>query len=154
MELAPDAIWIHSGGKITFLNPAAARPTIELMHRLKDIGVAMSIDDFGTGYSNLRYLKRFPVDKLTIDKSFTSGLTRDPEDRSIVTAVIRQAHSLGLRVIAEGVETAGQLELLARKGCDELQGYWFSKPLPEQQAVQLLRDGVAMGLAAMPDAVR
>jgi diguanylate cyclase (GGDEF)-like protein/PAS domain S-box-containing protein len=118
--------------------------TINLMHRLKEIGVAMSIDDFGTGYSNLSYLKRFPVDKLKIDKSFTRGLTRDPEDYSIVTAVIRLAHSLGLRAIAEGVETEGQLELLAAEGCDELQGYYFSHPLPEQQAMALLQSGARM----------
>jgi diguanylate cyclase (GGDEF)-like protein/PAS domain S-box-containing protein len=118
--------------------------TIDLMHRLKEIGVAMSIDDFGTGYSNLSYLKRFPVDKLKIDKSFTSGLTRDPEDHSIVTAVVRLAHSLGLRAIAEGVETEGQMALLAAEGCDEVQGYYFSRPLPAVEAMALLQSGACM----------
>jgi diguanylate cyclase (GGDEF)-like protein len=149
-RLQPHLIELELTESLSMENPEG---TIELMHRLKDIGVAMSIDDFGTGYSNLGYLKRFPVDKLKIDKSFTSGLTRDPEDRSIVTAVIRLAHSLGLKAIAEGVETAGQLELLAREGCDELQGYFFSKPLQEAPAAQFLRDGVSMGLPVLPDAV-
>ena len=149
-RIQPHLIELELTESLSMDNPEG---TIELMYRLKDIGVAMSIDDFGTGYSNLSYLKRFPVDKLKIDKSFTGGLTRDPEDRSIVTAVIRLAHSLGLRAIAEGVETAGQLELLAREGCDELQGYLFSKPLPEEKAIRFLRDGVSMGLVTMPDAV-
>ncbi|SFU28367.1 putative bifunctional diguanylate cyclase/phosphodiesterase [Pseudoduganella namucuonensis] len=120
--------------------------SIAMMHRLKAIGIAMAIDDFGTGYSNLSYLKRFPVDKLKIDQSFTRGLVNDAEDRSIVTAVIRLAHSLGLRTIAEGVETEGQLRLLAAQGCDEIQGYYFSRPLPEAGIVAMLRDGVTMTL--------
>ncbi|WP_342118852.1 putative bifunctional diguanylate cyclase/phosphodiesterase [Pseudoduganella sp. OTU4001] len=149
-HLHPHLIELELTESLSMDNPEG---TIDLMYRLKDIGVAMSIDDFGTGYSNLSYLKRFPVDKLKIDKSFTSGLTRDPEDRSIVTAVIRLAHSLGLKAIAEGVETEGQLQLLAREGCDELQGYFFSKPLPEAQAAKFLSDGVSMGLAVLPDAI-
>lgn len=149
-RLHPHLIELELTESLSMDNPEG---TIDLMYRLKDIGVAMSIDDFGTGYSNLSYLKRFPVDKLKIDKSFTSGVTRDPEDRSIVTAVIRLAHSLGLKAIAEGVETEGQLELLAREGCDELQGYYFSKPLPEVQAAQFLRDGVSMVLPVLPDAI-
>jgi diguanylate cyclase (GGDEF)-like protein/PAS domain S-box-containing protein len=149
-RIHPHLIELELTESLSMDNPEG---TIELMYRLKDIGVAMSIDDFGTGYSNLSYLKRFPVDKLKIDKSFTSGLTRDPEDRSIVTAVIRLAHSLGLRAIAEGVETGGQLELLAREGCDELQGYLFSKPLTEAMAVQFLQAGQTMALPTMPDAV-
>ncbi len=118
--------------------------TIALMQRLKQAGVAMSIDDFGTGYSNLSYLKRFPIDKLKIDQSFTRGLTSNPEDHSIVTAVIRLAHSLGLRAIAEGVETQAQLDLLAGLGCDQIQGYLFSRPLPEQDMVALLNSGAGM----------
>lgn len=149
-HLHPHLLELELTESLSMDNPEG---TIDLMYRLKDIGVAMSIDDFGTGYSNLSYLKRFPVDKLKIDKSFTSGVTSDPEDRSIVTAVIRLAHSLGLKAIAEGVETAGQLELLAREGCDELQGYYFSKPLPQAQAAQFLRDGVSMGLPVLPDAI-
>ena len=144
-RLEPRLLELELTESLSMDNPEG---TIELMHRLKEIGVALSIDDFGTGYSNLSYLKRFPVDKLKIDKSFTRGLARDQEDRSIVTAVIRLAHSLGLRAIAEGVETAGQLELLAKEGCDELQGYLFSKPLPEPLAMQMLRVGGTMPLPA------
>jgi len=143
-ELDPGLLELELTESLSMENPEG---TIELMHRLKEIGVAMSIDDFGTGYSNLSYLKRFPVDKLKIDQSFTRGLTRDPEDHSIVTAVVRLAHSLGLRAIAEGVETEGQLELLAAEGCDEIQGYYFSRPLPEQQAMALLQSGARMAPA-------
>jgi diguanylate cyclase (GGDEF)-like protein/PAS domain S-box-containing protein len=123
--------------------------SIATMHRLKAIGVGMSIDDFGTGYSNLSYLKRFPIDKLKIDQSFTRGLTSDPEDRSITLAVIRLAHSLGLRAIAEGVETDGQLRLLATQGCDEIQGYYFSRPLPEAAMVALLSAHSTLDLAPL-----
>jgi EAL domain-containing protein (putative c-di-GMP-specific phosphodiesterase class I) len=93
----------------------------------------MSIDDFGTGYSSLSYLKRFNVYKLKIDQSFVSNITDDPEDKAIVTAIINMASSLGMLTIAEGVETAGQLEFLRAQQCDEVQGYYFSKPLPAAQ---------------------
>lgn len=112
--------------------------SIALMHRLRAIGINIAIDDFGTGYSNLSYLKRFPVDRLKIDKSFTSGLASNAEDHAIVTAVISLAHSLGLKAIAEGVETEEQLRLLVAGGCDEIQGYYFSKPLPEPAAREML----------------
>jgi EAL domain-containing protein (putative c-di-GMP-specific phosphodiesterase class I) len=111
---------------------------IALMHRLRAIGINMAIDDFGTGYSNLSYLKRFPVDRLKIDKSFTSGLATNAEDHAIVTAVISLAHSLGLKAIAEGVETEDQVRLLLAEGCDEIQGYFFSRPLPEPDARAML----------------
>jgi diguanylate cyclase (GGDEF)-like protein/PAS domain S-box-containing protein len=123
--------------------------SIALMDRLKAIGVTMSIDDFGTGYSNLSYLKRFPVDKLKIDQSFTRGLSVVPEDGAIVTAVIQLAHSLGLRAVAEGVETEAQLRLLAEEGCDEIQGYYFSRPLPEPDMVAMLRAGTFIDLAGL-----
>jgi diguanylate cyclase (GGDEF)-like protein/PAS domain S-box-containing protein len=112
--------------------------SIALMQRLRAIGINMAIDDFGTGYSNLSYLKRFPVDRLKIDKSFTSGLATNAEDHAIVSAVISLAHSLGLKSIAEGVETEDQLRLLLTEGCDEIQGYYFSRPLPEPAAREML----------------
>ena len=103
--------------------------TIQILRTLKRMGMVLSIDDFGTGYSNLNYLKRFPIDKLKLDQSFVRELISDPDDLAISRAVIAMAHTLRLRVIAEGVETEGQRSLLTRNGCDEMQGYLFSKPV-------------------------
>ncbi len=90
----------------------------------------MSIDDFGTGYSSLAYLKRFPVDSVKVDKSFINDIPQDSNDAAIVQAIIALAHTLGLKVIAEGVENETQLETLQRFGCDEYQGYYCSKAIP------------------------
>jgi len=106
---------------------------IKMMDKLDSVGIRMSIDDFGTGYSSLSYLKRFKVYKLKIDKSFVQDITEDAEDKAIVSAIINMASSLGIRTIAEGVETAGQLAFLRLQGCNEVQGYYFSRPLPADQ---------------------
>ncbi|MBI1921540.1 MAG: EAL domain-containing protein [Geobacter sp.] len=108
---------------------------------LKDMGMSLSIDDFGTGYSSLSYLKRFPLDELKIDQSFVRDLTTDPDDAAIVTTIIAMAHSLKLKVVAEGVETLGQLAFLIEHQCEEMQGYYFSKPLPVGQFEELLKSG-------------
>lgn len=111
---------------------------IAMMNALHQQGVRMSIDDFGTGYSSLNYLKRFKVDKLKIDQSFVRHLTNDPDDKAIVTAIINMANSLGFHTLAEGVETAGQLAFLRTQGCDEIQGYYFSKPLATAEFEQFV----------------
>jgi diguanylate cyclase (GGDEF)-like protein/PAS domain S-box-containing protein len=100
---------------------------------LRALGVRLAIDDFGTGYSSLSYLRRFPINTLKIDRSFVSGLESSPDAVAIVRAIVNLAHSLGLEVVGEGVETTGQLALLADLGCARMQGYWFSRPLPLAQ---------------------
>lgn len=114
---------------------------VRIVQALHDRGVLLSIDDFGTGYSSLSYLKRLQLNKLKIDKSFIDDIDRDGTDVSIVTAIIGMARSLGMATIAEGVETAGQLEVLHRLGCDEVQGYFFSKPLSAVELGTYLQDG-------------
>jgi len=107
---------------------------------LKDSGVKISVDDFGTGYSSLAYLKRFPIDALKIDYSFVRDITTDPEDAMITLAIIGLAHSLKLKVVAEGVETQEQLELLAANGCDEIQGHLFSVPDTAEKCAKMLKE--------------
>ena len=107
---------------------------------LKDIGVSISLDDFGTGYSSLGYLKRFPIDVLKIDKSFVDDVTTSSSDAAIALSVISLAHNLHMRVIAEGVETREQVDFLTRHGCDEMQGYYFSRPLAVEAFTALLRE--------------
>jgi EAL domain-containing protein (putative c-di-GMP-specific phosphodiesterase class I) len=103
---------------------------MSVIQRVRALGVRFAIDDFGTGYSSLGYLKRFAVDSVKIDRAFVNGLAEDSGDLAIVTAVIGLAHALGLRVVAEGVETEAQLTELVALGCDEAQGYYFAPPQP------------------------
>ncbi len=118
-----------------------AEETITVLQNLKALGIQISIDDFGTGYSSLAYLKRFPIDKLKIDIAFVREVTSNPDDAAIVLAIINMAHSLKLNVVAEGVEKEAQLAYLHRHNCDEMQGYYFSRPLPEEEFEAMLREG-------------
>jgi EAL domain-containing protein (putative c-di-GMP-specific phosphodiesterase class I) len=111
---------------------------IQTMKRLRALGVRLSIDDFGTGYSSLSALKRFPVGRLKIDKSFIQDLPEDEDDRAVASAVISLGQKLNLRVIAEGVETEAQVAFLRENHCDELQGFHFSRPVVAGEVAALL----------------
>jgi EAL domain-containing protein (putative c-di-GMP-specific phosphodiesterase class I) len=112
--------------------------TISALLALKRRGVKLSIDDFGTGYSSLAYLQRFPIDKVKIDLAFVRNITGNTNDATIAQTIVQMAHSLKMKAIAEGVETAGQLAYLRHHGCDEMQGYYFSHPLPLDEVEELL----------------
>jgi EAL domain-containing protein (putative c-di-GMP-specific phosphodiesterase class I) len=124
-----------------------ADQAVALLEQLHRLGVQLSVDDFGTGYSSLAYLKRFPVQTLKIDQSFVRDLTTDADGAGIVEAVIAMAKSLKLRAIAEGVETKEQLASLAKLKCNEYQGYYFSKPVPAQDLVRLLKKTTSVAAA-------
>jgi EAL domain-containing protein (putative c-di-GMP-specific phosphodiesterase class I) len=113
--------------------------TFSVLQDLSALGIQLSIDDFGTGYSSFGYLKRFPVSRLKIDRSFIKNVVTDTSDTAITTAIIGMAKQLNLRVIAEGVETETQFEFLRDHNCDEIQGYYFSKPLTVDQVPDRLR---------------
>jgi diguanylate cyclase (GGDEF)-like protein/PAS domain S-box-containing protein len=115
-----------------------AKKTVDILKRLKSIGIQIAVDDFGTGYSSLAYVKQFPIDVLKIDRSFIREVTTNSTDAAITTAVIAMAHSLDVRVVAEGVETIEQLDFLRERGCDEIQGYYFARPLPPNEISDLI----------------
>ncbi len=110
-----------------------AAAALVVLRALKEIGVLLAIDDFGTGYSSLSYLQRFPLDIVKVDRMFVEELGGGPEGEEIVSAVISLAHALGLKVVAEGVETVEQLDVLRALRCDFAQGYLFSRPLPAEE---------------------
>jgi EAL domain-containing protein (putative c-di-GMP-specific phosphodiesterase class I) len=117
-------------------DPEGAARTLQ---GLKESGVSIAVDDFGTGYSSLAYLKRFSLDALKIDRAFIRDVTIDADDAAITVAIIRLAHSLDLKVIAEGVETKEQLDLLSANGCDEIQGYYYALPGAAADCERVLR---------------
>jgi diguanylate cyclase (GGDEF)-like protein/PAS domain S-box-containing protein len=116
-------------------NPESA---VAVMNDLHARGIRMAIDDFGTGYSSLSYLKKFKISKIKIDQTFVRDITVDPDDKAIVAAIIKMADNLGMVTIAEGVETQAQLDYLREQGCDQLQGYFFSRPLPPEQFIEFI----------------
>ncbi|WP_295991034.1 EAL domain-containing protein [Rugamonas sp.] len=147
--LAPHEIEFELTESVVMADPEQAAQDLKA---LKGLGVKLALDDFGTGYSSLAYLKRFPFDFVKIDRAFITDVTKSAEDAAIATAIIAMAHSLGLRVVAEGVETEGQLQFLRRHRCDELQGYYFSRPLAADAFAALLAEG--RRLALTPEAVQ
>jgi EAL domain-containing protein (putative c-di-GMP-specific phosphodiesterase class I) len=128
-NLAPELLELELTESLLISNEQQA---LQKLQHLKKMGIYLAIDDFGTGYSSLAYLKHFPLDRLKIDKSFINDILNDPDDAAITEAIIAMAHSLKLKVIAEGVETREQLLFLEDRGCDEMQGYYLSKPLSER----------------------
>ena len=121
--------------------------TIRNMSQLKEMGVRISLDDFGTGYSSMAYLSRFPIDVVKIDQSFVRDITTNPVNAAIAQATIAMSHKLGKIVLAEGVETAEQMQYLRRSGCDEMQGYYFARPMPVDEVTQLLRQDVRLNVS-------
>lgn len=141
-QLPAEYLELELTESITMDDPERATTMI---NRLHSEGVSLSIDDFGTGYSSLSYLKRFKIGKLKIDQSFVRDLTEDNDDRVIVSTIITLAKSMGLRCIAEGVETREQLDFLHRLGCDDIQGYLYSRPLPAEEARAFLLAAASIG---------
>jgi diguanylate cyclase (GGDEF)-like protein/PAS domain S-box-containing protein len=135
-DVPPHLIEIEITEGAAMHNPEAASTALDM---LKALGVRIAIDDFGTGYSSLSYLKRFPIDCLKIDRSFINDVITDVEDASIAEAVITLAHALGLKVVAEGVENEAQARFLAARGCDEMQGYYFARPMPAEECTRMLQ---------------
>jgi len=127
-----------------------AERAIDIMHQLKEMKIQIAIDDFGSGYSSLSYLKRFPIDRLKIDRSFVQEATNDPTDAAIIMAIITLAQNLKLKTIAEGVETEEQLRFLDVLRCDEIQGWLFSKAIPPEALRQMLLAERPIGIGLIP----
>ncbi|HVU82264.1 MAG TPA: EAL domain-containing protein, partial [Rhodanobacteraceae bacterium] len=134
-DVAPNQVELELTESMVMAN---AEQSVRLLGELKSIGARLAIDDFGTGYSSLAYLKRLPIDTLKIDQEFVGDITTDPDDAAITSTIITMAHSLQLKVVAEGVETAEQLAFLRAQHCDEIQGYWFSRPLTAEACLEFL----------------
>jgi len=134
--LPPECLELELTESVVMSNAAQAAATLQA---IRDLGVQLAVDDFGTGYSSLAYLKRLPITTLKIDKEFIGDLTRDADDEAITSTVVAMAHSLGLSVVAEGVEEESQVQFLRAHRCDEIQGYWLSPPLDAHRCLALIR---------------
>jgi EAL domain-containing protein (putative c-di-GMP-specific phosphodiesterase class I) len=134
--LPPSSLELEITESSMMLDPHHAQAVLQ---SLRELGVQLSIDDFGTGWSSLAYLKRLPLDRLKIDRSFIGGIPQDGDDAAIVETIIVMTHKLGLRVIAEGVETVAQRQQLVAQGCDEMQGFLLARPVPAEELPPLLR---------------
>jgi diguanylate cyclase (GGDEF)-like protein len=145
-QLAPQHLILEITESVVMENPEA---TITMLRKLKELGVQLNIDDFGTGYSSLAYLQRFPIDTMKIDKSFVARMIESPENAEIVRTIVDLAHNLNMRVTAEGIETAEQLSQLQGMSCENVQGYFLSRPIDGKTATEYLRNGP---MAAKPAA--
>jgi EAL domain-containing protein (putative c-di-GMP-specific phosphodiesterase class I) len=133
-EITPESL------ELEFTESVIMEKADKTLMSLKNMGVHLSIDDFGTGYSSLSYLKHFPIDRIKIDRSFITDINHSNDDAAIVEAIISMAHSLNLKVIAEGVENISQMDFLVARGCDEMQGFYLGEPMPPDQLIQVLED--------------
>ena len=146
--LEPRFLEVELTESVVMSNP---EESVAILEQLSAMGVLVSVDDFGTGYSSMSYLRRLPIDKLKIDRAFINEITARPDDASIVQAIVSLAHSLRLKVVAEGVETAGQLQFLKNLGCDQYQGYLFSRPLSSVAFEELIRAQPPEGVSFSDD---
>ena len=145
-KLPPQYLTLEITESVVMVNPEAA---INMLRRLKELGVKLNIDDFGTGYSSLSYLQQFPVDTMKIDRSFVSRMTESPENMEIVKTIIELAHNLKMNVTAEGIETADQLSQLKGLECENAQGYFLSRPVDSKSATEMLRKVLGMEKACL-----
>ncbi len=137
--MAPNLLELEITESMVMHNPERM---IKVLSRIKNIGVRLAIDDFGTGYSSLSQIKNFPIDTLKVDRSFIRNIPHDIEDKAITEAIIAMGRTLSLTVVAEGVETPEQRDFLEEHACDQMQGYYFSKPVVPDQFADLLRNHV------------
>ena len=137
--MAPNLLELEITESMVMHNPARM---ISVLAKIKSMGVRLAIDDFGTGYSSLAQIKHFPIDTLKVDRSFIRNIPKDAEDKAITEAIIAMGKTLSLTVVAEGVETVEQMNFLKEHSCDEMQGYYFSKPIVPEQFADLLRKHV------------
>ncbi|HXA46615.1 MAG TPA: EAL domain-containing protein [Burkholderiaceae bacterium] len=147
-DIVPSAVELELTESLMMQNPEAAG---EAMRAFRKLGFKLSLDDFGTGYSSLAHLKQFPFHTVKIDRAFVTGITQNPEDAAIASAVIGMAHSLSMNVIAEGVETEAQMKFLRARHCDQMQGYFFSLAVPAEDFGSMLRDGKLLELEHDPE---